>query len=266
MANETRRMKFAAGVEYKGTAFGGWQSQSHAASVQDCLEQSLTKVAASPLRTVCAGRTDCGVHATGQVIHFESTATRCAQQWLRGGNANIGHDITLRWVQRVDDDFHARKSAIKRHYRYIILNTPQPSALLHGLTTHVHRPLDAARMHRAAQALVGEHDFSSLRSAGCQSRTPRRRIYTLHVHRSGRLIYIDVCANAFVHHMVRNIAGLLIAVGDGSQPPQWVGEVLAKKDRTQGGVTAAGSGLYLVWVEYDPRYGLPNDAVYPSFY
>ncbi|MXX98871.1 MAG: tRNA pseudouridine(38-40) synthase TruA [Gammaproteobacteria bacterium] len=259
-------MKFAAGIEYKGTAFDGWQSQSHAPNVQDCIEQALTKVADSSVRTVCAGRTDSGVHATGQVVHFETVAVRRENEWLRGCNANMDKDVAVRWVCAVNDDFDARKSAIKRHYRYIILNTPQASALLNDLTTHIYKPLDAKAMHRAAQALIGEHDFSSFRSAGCQSKTPIRHVYTVEVKRNGRLIYIDICANAFVQYMVRNIVGVLIEVGDGTQPAQRVAEVLAKRDRTQGGITAPSNGLYLVRVEYEACYGLPDEAVYPSFY
>ena len=258
-------MKFAAGIEYKGTAFDGWQSQSHAPNVQDCLERALTKVADSSVRTVCAGRTDSGVHATGQVVHFETAAIRQGNEWLRGCNANMSKDIRMRWVQSVSTDFDARKSAVKRHYRYIILNTPQSSALLNNLTTHIYKPLDAKAMHQAAQALVGEHDFSSFRSAGCQSKTPMRHIYTISIRRDARLIYIDICANAFVQYMVRNIAGVLIEVGDGTRSMQWVADVLARQDRTQGGVTAPSNGLYLVKVEYDVCYGLPDETVYPSF-
>ena len=259
-------MRFAAGIEYKGTAFDGWQSQSHAPSVQDRLEQALSKVADHPLRTVCAGRTDSGVHATGQVIHFDSDAQRRESEWLHGCNAHSGKDIAVRWVATVDTDFDARKRAIKRYYRYVILNTPLPSALLHDVTTHIYKPLDAQAMHQAAQALVGEHDFSSFRSAGCQSKTALRHVYAIAVRRDSRLIYIDVCANAFVQYMVRNIVGVLLEVGNGSQPKRWVGDVLENKDRSQGGVTAPSNGLYLVRVEYDTRYGLPSETVYPSFY
>ena len=259
-------MKFAAGIEYKGTSFNGWQSQAHAPNVQDCLDRALTKVANSPVRSVCAGRTDSGVHATGQVIHFESSAERHESEWLRGCNAHTGKDISVRWVCAVASDFDARKSAIKRHYRYVILNTLRPSALLHDLTTHIYKPLDAKVMHLAAQALVGEHDFSSFRSAGCQSKTPIRELYTISVQRDGRLIYIDICANAFVQYMVRNIVGVLIEVGSGSQSERWVADVLEQKDRTQSGVTAASHGLYLVKVEYDIRYRLPVETVGPIFY
>ena len=258
-------MKFAAGIEYKGTAFDGWQSQSHAPNVQDCLERALTKVANSPVRTVCAGRTDSGVHATGQVVHFETAAVRLENEWLRGCNANMSKDIRMRWIQPVNSDFDARKSAIKRHYRYIILNTPRSSALLNDLTTHIYRPLDAKAMHKAAQTLIGEHDFSSFRSAGCRSKTPIRYIHTIDVCRDRRLVYIDICANAFVQYMVRNIVGVLIEVGDGTRRKQWVAEVLTKRDRTQGGVTAPSNGLYLVRVEYDTCYSLPDEVVYPSF-
>lgn len=259
-------MKFVAGIEYKGTAFDGWQSQSHAPNVQDCLERALTKVADSPMRTVCAGRTDSGVHATGQVVHFETAVMRRENEWLRGCNANMSADIRMRWVQSVGADFDARKSAVKRHYRYIILNTLQSSALLKDLTTHIYKPLDAKLMHLAAQTLVGEHDFSSFRSAGCQSKTPIRYVHAIDVRRDRRLIYIDICANAFVQYMVRNIAGVLIEVGDGTQSIQWVADVLEQRDRTQGGVTAPSNGLYLVKVEYDVCYGLPDEMVYPSFY
>ena len=257
-------MRICAVVEYDGTEFFGWQSQSHSRNVQDCVQDALSKVADQPIVTVCAGRTDAGVHAWRQVIHFDTDASRAPHEWLRGANANLPNDVCLRWVQEVADDFHARSDAIRRYYRYVILNDDVPSALLRNSCAHIARPLDAEAMHEAAQPLIGEHDFSGYRSAGCQSRSPVRKVESLRVHRDGRFIYIDICANAFVQHMVRNIAGVLIKVGHGDRPCDWPAEVLAQRDRTVGGVTAPGNGLYLVGVEYDKRHSLPEGVAFPQ--
>ncbi len=257
-------MRICAAVEYDGTDFFGWQSQSHARSVQDCVQGALSKVADHPVVVACAGRTDTGVHAWRQVIHFDTAASRTPREWLRGANANLPDDVCLRRVQAASDDFHARVSAIRRHYRYVILNDDVPSALLRNRCTRISQTLNADAMHDAAQALVGEHDFSGYRSAGCQSRSPMRTVESLRVWRDGCFIYIDICANAFLQHMVRNIAGVLIEVGHGEQPCDWPAQVLAQRDRRSGGVTAPSKGLYLVGVEYDASHSLPEGITFPQ--
>lgn len=258
-------MRFAASLEYDGTDFYGWQSQSHARNVQDCVEKALSTVAACRVATVCAGRTDAGVHACGQVIHFDSGSARTPREWLFGANAHLPADVCLRWVRRTAGDFHARTDALRRHYRYVILNDATRSALLRTRSTRVHQPLDARLMHDAAQALAGEHDFSAYRSAGCRSKTPVRRVEFVRVHRGGRFVYIDICANAFLQHMVRNIAGVLIAIGRGERPAGWAAQVLAGRDRRAGGVTSPGTGLYLVAVEYGKRHSFPAAVAAPQF-
>ena len=250
-------MKYAAGLEYDGTCFYGWQSQSHARNVQDCVAAAFSKIAAAPVKVICCGRTDTGVHALGQVVHFETEVQREMSEWLRGANANLPEDVAVQWVKPVDDDFHARFSARRRRYCYVILNRGERPALQRNASVWINRPLDADAMHRAAQALVGEHDFSSFRAAGCQSRSPVRHLLSIEVRREGELVQIGVCADAFLQHMVRNIAGVLIAIGSGEQSEGWAGEVLALCDRTQGGVTANPCGLYLLGAEYEARYGLP---------
>ncbi len=258
-------MRLAACLEYDGADFFGWQSQAHARSVQDCVEAAFSRVADHELKVTCAGRTDAGVHATGQVAHFESHARRRADDWRRGADGHLPDDVRVRWVRPVGDEFHARFSALRRRYRYVILNAPAPSALLRRLSGWEYRPLDAGVMHEAGQTLVGEHDFSAYRSAGCRSRTPTRRVESLRVHRDGRFIYVDVCANAFLQHMVRNVVGVLLEIGRGEKPRDWARQVLASRDRTQGGVTVAGAGLYLVGIEYDARHALPDGAIWPRF-
>jgi len=256
-------MRIAMGVEYDGTVFCGWQHQDHCRSVQQAVEAALSKVADHPVRTVCAGRTDTGVHATAQVIHFDSEAVRPEHAWVMGGNVNLPRAVSLRWARVVDEDFHARYSATARTYRYLILNRGQRPALLRRRVCWEHRPLDAERMQAAGELLLGEHDFSAFRAAGCQARHPVRTIERLEVARTGELIRIDVTANAFLHHMVRNIAGTLIKVGRGERPVEWVAEVLAGRDRTAAGVTAPPEGLYFVQVVYPERFGLPGEPVWP---
>ncbi len=251
-------MKIALGVEYDGSRYHGWQKQPHAPSVQAVLEAAVARVAAAPVSVVCAGRTDTGVHAQAQVVHFETAAERPDRAWLLGVNSHLPPDVALRWARHVADDFHARYAATARSYRYVILNRPTRPALLARRVTWVHRPLDAACMHEAAQALRGEHDFSTYRALGCQARHPRRCIESIAVTRDGECLYLDVTANAFLHHMVRNIAGVLIAIGKGERPVTWAGELLALRDRRQGGVTAPPHGLYLVGVRYPARFGLPE--------
>lgn len=251
-------MRVALGVQYDGSGFRGWQTQQPGIrTVQTVLEQALSKVANHPIRLVCAGRTDAGVHGVGQVVHFDATAIRSERAWVLGGNAHLPLDISLNWARETSEDFHARFSALARRYRYVILNRPQRSALWRQRATWHYRPLDAERMQRAGQALVGEHDFSSFRAAECQARHPIRDIHEITVHRHGDSVVLDVVANAFLHHMVRNIAGVLMTIGAGDRPVEWAQEVLERRDRTQAGVTAPAEGLYLLTVRYPERFGLP---------
>lgn len=260
-------MRVALGVQYDGSEFRGWQVQRPGVrTVQSCLERALTHVADHPVSLICAGRTDAGVHGIGQVTHFDTTAVRSARSWVLGGNANLPPDLSLIWACEVPEDFHARFSALSRRYRYLIFNQPHRSALWHRRATWCYRALEAERMHEAGQALVGEHDFSSFRAAECQARHPVREIRELVVRRWGDGVVLEVEANAFLHHMVRNIAGVLMAIGVGDRPVEWAREVLERRDRTQGGVTAPAEGLYLLAVRYPERYDLPtNRATAPGF-
>lgn len=258
-------MKLVACVEYDGTAFHGWQRLSHASTVQTSVEKALSEVANEKIEAVCAGRTDSGVHASGQIIHFETTAERPMRGWLFGSNVKLPDGIALRWVQPVAADFHARFSAVSRRYRYVILNRWAKPALLKNKVAWYHHALDAATMHQAAQALVGEHDFSSFRASGCQATHARREIRSIQVLRQDDFIYIDIVANAFLHHMVRNIVGSLLEVGSGEQKIAWMAELLAQRDRTLAGMTAAASGLYFVYVEYPAHFDLPATYTLPAF-
>ena len=257
-------MRIALGIEYDGRAFKGWQLQRHAVrTVQGELERALGIVAARPIRVVCAGRTDTGVHATGQVVHFDTEAERTPRNWTLGTNANLPSDVAVTWAQPVTDRFHARFSALARSYTYLILNRPTRSSLQAGRATWIHHPLDAVRMRDAARALVGTHDFSSYRALGCQAKSPVRTLDRLTVERRGDRILVKVHANAFLHHMVRNIAGVLIAIGRGDRPVGWAEEVLRLRDRTLGGVTAPPDGLYLERVDYPAAFGVPEPAPLP---
>jgi len=251
-------MKIAVGLEYDGTRFSGWESQPGARTVQLVVTKALSRVADHPLHVVCAGRTDAGVHAWGQVIHFESHASRGMRAWVFGGNANLPDDVSVTWARPAPDDFDARFSARSRHYRYAIFNRPARAAVLKGRVAWECRPLDVEWMQAGADYLLGEHDFSSYRALSCQAKSPVRQVYRLDVHRQGLMIYIDVVANAFLHHMVRNIAGVLMAIGMGKRPVGWSEEVLLARDRTRGGVTAPPDGLYLVGVGYPEWFQLPR--------
>lgn len=252
-------MRIALGIEYDGSAYHGWQTQQPGVpTVQQTLEQALSKVANQPVQVVCAGRTDRGVHGFGQVVHFDTEAQRGMHNWLMGTNVNLPPDINLTWAQPVPDDFHARFSATGRRYRYLILNRPSRSALLHKRATWIHAPLDAEAMHRAGQGLLGEHDFSSYRAIGCQAKHPVRTLESLQVTRHGDLIELAVAANAFLHHMVRNIAGVLLAVGRGEQDEDYPSRVLEHRDRTKGGVTAPPDGLYFAGVRYPDEFAIPE--------
>ncbi len=222
------------------------------------LETALGVVAAHPINIVVAGRTDTGVHATEQVAHFDSAARRSERAWIMGGNSNLDKDVTILWAKPVEPSFHARFSAVSRQYRYLIWNTPHRPAIFNSSVTWHYRPLDVARMQAAADFLVGEHDFTSYRALGCQARSPTRMMKRLQVTRRGNLVIIDVIANAFLHHMVRNIAGVLMDIGAGEHEPHWAQEVLLARDRTLGGITAPPYGLYLVKVDYPEVYALPR--------
>lgn len=257
--------RIALGIEYDGAAHNGWQRQRDVPSVQQYLEQALSNVANTRVNAHCAGRTDAGVHATGQVVHFDCDTFRPERAWTMGINANLPDSVAVTWCKPVADDFHARFSATHRRYRYIIYNaTLRPAILINGVT-HEYRELDADKMHDAAQALLGEQDFTSFRAAHCQSNSPFRNLTHIDVTRRGRYVVIDIRANAFLHHMVRNIAGSLIKVGAGEQPVEWIAELLALKDRTQAAATAKPNGLYLVHVTYPEQWGIPMQPAGPLF-
>jgi tRNA pseudouridine38-40 synthase len=249
--------RWAAGVEYLGTRYAGWQWQAHAPSVQQEVERVLSRIADHPVKVTAAGRTDAGVHALNQVIHFDSEASRAPHAWLFGGNSQLPRDISLRWVQPVDADFHARYGATARSYRYVMWSARARSALLEGRVTWLIEALDAGAMDRAAQALVGEQDFSAYRDADCQSKSPVRTLHSISVRAHGAFTVLDVKANAFLHHMVRNIAGVLMAIGQGRQPESWARTVLESRSRKQGGVTAEPAGLCFIGPDYPERFGLP---------
>lgn len=248
--------RWAAGVEYDGSLFFGWQSQRQTPTVQAEVEAALSAVANAPIRVHCAGRTDTGVHALCQVIHFDSRAPRSERAWWLGANTQLMPGIALRWLRPVSEAFHARYEAQARRYRYLILNRPFKPALDRQRMAWVHQRLDVALMHEAAQALVGEHDFSSFRAAGCQSKTPMRQLTDIQVQRHGEVVQIEVEANAFVYHMVRNIVGTLIAVGLGERPAEEVARLLAVRDRREAAMTAPAHGLYFCGVRYPEHFGL----------
>ncbi|MEE4174845.1 MAG: tRNA pseudouridine(38-40) synthase TruA [Xanthomonadales bacterium] len=256
-------MRYALGVEYDGRPFYGWQTQRQEPTVQAELERALGRVADHPVSVVCAGRTDTGVHARCQVVHFDSNADRSVRSWILGTNSNLPAGVCVLWLQPVSEDFHARFSAYARSYRYVILNRWIRPAIDQGLVSWQRRPLDQDAMNDAAQALLGEHDFSAFRSAGCSANHPVRDIQAIAVHRQGEHVTIDITANGFLYHMVRNIAGTLMDVGTGEQPVSWVKELLEGRDRTRAGVTAPPDGLYFVGVRYPEVFGLPTTP--PAF-
>lgn len=257
--------RYALGIEYDGAALYGWQRQRGVKTVQEYLENALSKVADTRINVQCAGRTDAGVHATGQVVHFESPNPRPLKAWEMGANTNLPDSVAVNWACEVPDEFHARFSATHRRYRYIMYNAVLRPAILGKGVTHVYKPLDAGRMHRAAQALLGEQDFSAFRAAHCQSNSPFRKITDIAVSRQGRYVILDIRANAFLHHMVRNIVGSLIEIGAQEQPVEWLSELLQAKDRTQAAATAKPHGLYLVDVTYPEPFSLPARPLGPLF-
>lgn len=252
--------RYAMAVEYDGGAFHGWQTQRDRTSVQQVLESALSKIADHPVAVVAAGRTDTGVHARFQVVHFDSDAARSERAWLLGTTTLLPAAATVRWVMPVDASFHARFSARSRRYRYSILNRSVRPAIARQFLTWVRTPLDAARMHDGGQCLIGEHDFTSFRTVQCQAHSPVREIRQLALTREDDLIHMDIEANGFLHHMVRNIIGSLIDVGSGERPVSWIADVLAARDRSLAGVTAAPEGLVFVGPRYDRSFGLPAEV------
>jgi len=257
-SGDSRRV--AAVVEYDGSTFAGWQSQIHSRAVQDVVQEAIGFVAGHPVTVICAGRTDAGVHATGQVIHFDTTAIRTPRAWVLGANTRLPPAIALQWAAEVSPGFHARHAAVRRLYRYCILNRSARSALQRLYTAWIHRPLDAGVMHEAAQVLVGEHDFSAFRSIGCQSKTPVRRIHRIDVQRAGDFVWLEIEANAYLHHMVRNIVGTLVEIQDAAGPLDVMRRILDARDRRHAGMTAPAAGLYLSRVDYPPAYGIAAPA------
>ncbi|MDH3586232.1 MAG: tRNA pseudouridine(38-40) synthase TruA [Gammaproteobacteria bacterium] len=250
-------MRIAIGIEYDGTSYSGWQRQRNGLGVQERLEQALGEVADEPVAVTCAGRTDAGVHASGQVAHFDTAAERSERGWLLGANTHLPDDICVTWVKPVGDDFHARFSATARRYRYRILSRLVRSALYRHRAWWLYQDLDHRRMHDAAQALLGKHDFSAFRAAGCQASNAVREVTDIRVARHGDWIVLDVMADAFLQHMVRNITGTLVAIGSGEEEVAWAARVLDGRDRTRAGVAAPPHGLTLVQIFYPDAFAIP---------
>ena len=251
-------MRIALGIEYDGSAYSGWQLQDDVATVQGVLEDALANVANTPIRVITAGRTDTGVHATGQVVHLETDVERSDFSWVRGTSRYLPDDVTVLWAKHVDEEFHARFSAIERSYQYLILNRKERPAILHKKVTWDYRSLDISLMQTAASTLVGRHDFNAYRAVACQAKSPVRDLRELSIERHGDFVVINARADAFLHHMIRNIAGVLSSIGAGERPPAWAEEVLLSCDRTRGGVTAPPDGLYLNQILYPENFRIPT--------
>jgi len=250
-------MKIALGIEYCGTQYCGWQRQEIPGSIQENVEDALSKIADQHIKIYCAGRTDTGVHALHQVVHFETEAERKMYSWVVGTNVNLPDDISILWAKEVDDDFHARFSVTMRTYRYIILNRRSRPGLQYGKVSWECQPLDENRMQLAAESLIGEHDFTSFRAVACQANSPIRDVRSLDISRIDDYVVLEIKASAFLHHMVRNIVGVLLEIGSGQADISWAAEVLAVKDRTKAAKTAAPDGLYLAMIQYPEKYGIP---------
>ena len=250
-------MRIALCVEYDGSAFHGWQTQPDGKTVQDALERALSEIAGEGINVMCAGRTDTGVHATAQVVHFDTDVERPLTAWVRGTNTFLPSAVAIRWAHGVPDDFHARFSARGRRYRYLLLNRPQRPGLAHARAGWYHLPLDLSAMQAGAEWLVGEHDFSAFRAAECQAKSPVKELREARISRSGDMLIFDFEATAFLHHMIRNLVGSLVYVGNGKHAPAWVGELLAGRDRSKAAPTFAPDGLYLSGVTYEDHWGLP---------
>ena len=253
-------------VEYNGSEYKGWQAQKFGVpSVQESLEKALSKIANHPVQVVCAGRTDSGVHASAQVVHFETSVERNERAWTLGVNTYLPSDIAVVAASPVSNDFHARFSALSRRYRYVIYSSDFCPAILSKGVTWTYKNLDVAAMKEAAKVFLGTHDFSSFRAVGCQAKTPIRTILNFEIHQLGQYIVLDVRANAFLHHMIRNFAGVLMTIGAGEKPVSWAKEILDAKDRTKGGVTASAKGLYFVDAEYPKDFNVPKRPLGPHF-
>lgn len=250
-------MRIALGIQYDGTAFCGWQSQPHAKTVQDALERALADFACKPLHTIVAGRTDTGVHGLGQVAHFDTDLDREDFSWVRGTNAFLPPSVAVLWAKRMPDDFHARFSAFERTYYYVLYVSPVRSPMLVGRAGWIHTPLDVDAMRAAAQCLIGEHDFSAFRSSECQAKSPVKHLYGIDIRQAGDLIHFRFRANAFLHHMVRNLMGSLVGVGRGRYPVSWLADVLASRDRRRAAPTFMPEGLYLAHVGYPEAFAVP---------
>jgi len=251
-------MRIALGVEYDGRPYFGWQSQPDQPTVQDALQAALSRIADAPISVIAAGRTDTGVHALEQVVHFETRAARPLNAWVRGVNALLPDSIAVRWAHVVPEEFHARFSAHGRSYRYLLINRPVRSAIQAGKMGWFHLPLDIAAMQQAAQFLLGEHDFSAFRAAECQAKSPIKCLNNIDIYHNGEMLVFDLQANAFLHHMVRNIVGCLVYVGKGKYSPEWLAEVLASRERRLAAPTFSPDGLYLRRISYDAKWGLPQ--------
>ncbi len=251
-------MRIALGVEYDGGSFCGWQSQPEGFTVQDTLQAAVSQIADAPVSVLAAGRTDTGVHALEQVVHFDTEAVRPLTAWVRGVNAQLPPSVVVRWAHPVTDEFHARFSAQGRSYRYLLLNRSVRSAVHAGKAGWFHKPLDISAMQEAALCLLGEHDFSAFRAAECQAKSPVKHMYRIDIYQDGEMLVFDLEANAFLHHMVRNLVGCLVYIGKGKYPPQWMAEILEGRERSRAAPTFSPDGLYLRRIQYDAKWGLPQ--------
>ncbi|MGB7650776.1 MAG: tRNA pseudouridine(38-40) synthase TruA [Gallionella sp.] len=251
-------MRIALGIEYDGSPYCGWQSQAEGLTVQDTLQAALSAIAGEDISVMAAGRTDTGVHGIEQVVHFDTSVARPLQAWVRGVNALLPKSVAVRWAHPVSEEFHARFSAQGRSYRYFLLNRSTRTALHAGKVGWFHAPLDLAKMQQAAQCLLGTHDFSAFRAAQCQAKSPIKTLRQLDIYREGDMLIFDVSADAFLHHMVRNLVGCLVYVGKAKYPVEWLAEVLASRDRKRAAPTFSPDGLYLRQVKYDAQWGLPQ--------
>jgi tRNA pseudouridine38-40 synthase len=251
-------MRVALGIEYDGTAYVGWQSQKSGTGVQAVVEEAISKVADEPIKVTCAGRTDSGVHASAQVVHFDTAAARKDRGWMLGINSHLPEDVNTNWARTVDEDFHARFSATSRTYRYLVLNRLARSGLYSRRAWWIYEPLDEKLMRDGAIALKGKHDFSAFRAAGCQASTPIREIQDIQLERNGEWLLLTITANAFLQHMVRNVMGTLVAIGKGDRPVEWLTEVLQGRNRQESGIAAPPCGLTLIGVQYPQQFDIPN--------
>ena len=251
-------MRLALGISYNGQAYQGWQSQLSGQTIQDRLELALGKFSAHKVSTLCAGRTDAGVHGLMQVVHFDTRLDRTTSSWVRGTNSFLPRDIAVQWAHPVPDEFHCRSNALSRRYAYVLLESPVRPSIVHGRVGWVFTPLDLGAMQQAARHLMGEHDFTSFRASACQALSPVKTLQSIDITRRGAYWRFDFEANAFLHHMIRNILGCLLLVGQGKQPPQWLQEVLLKRDRDAAAPTFSPDGLYFLGPRYAAHWGLPE--------